>query len=83
MKFIERFDWTNTLLIKNGKQAIEDILVDYHDIFARQKKNIKMTTVFEVQINPKGDKAECNRKPLMPIRLKGDLIVELALMRNY
>ena len=51
MKFIERFDWTITLLIKNEKKTIEDILVDYHDIFARHRKNIQMTTVFEVQIN--------------------------------
>ena len=34
-KFLKRFDRTNTLLTGAGKQAIEDTLVDYHDIFAR------------------------------------------------
>ena len=34
-KFLKRFDRTNTLLTGTGKQAIEDTLVDYHDIFAR------------------------------------------------
>ena len=34
-KFPKRYDWTNTLLTETEKQAIEDTLVDYHDIFAR------------------------------------------------
>ena len=33
-KFLKRLDWTDTLLTKTEKQAIEDILVEYHDIFA-------------------------------------------------
>ena len=34
-KFLKRFDWTETLLTEVEKQAIEDFLVEYHDIFAR------------------------------------------------
>ena len=34
-KFLKRFDWTDTLLTETEKPAIEDILVNYHDIFAR------------------------------------------------
>ena len=34
-KFLKRFDWTDALLTETEKQTIEDILVDYHDIFAR------------------------------------------------
>ena len=34
-KFLKRFDWTDKLLTALEKQAIEDILVEYHDIFAR------------------------------------------------
>ena len=33
-KFFKRFDWTDALLTETEKQTIEDILVDYHDIFA-------------------------------------------------
>ena len=32
--FLKRFDWTDTLLTETEKQAVEDILVEYHDIFA-------------------------------------------------
>ena len=36
-KILERFDRTDTLLTEAEKQAIEYILVDYHDIFARHR----------------------------------------------
>ena len=37
-KFLKRFDCTDTFLTETEKQAIEDIRVDYHDIFARHRK---------------------------------------------
>ena len=39
-KFLERFDWTDTLLTELEQHAIEDILVDYHNNFARHKMDI-------------------------------------------
>ena len=41
MEFLERSDWTDTLLIETEIQAVEDILVDYHDIFARHRMDIE------------------------------------------
>ena len=48
-KFLKRFDWTDTLLTDTEKQAIEDILVEYHDIFARHRMDIGMNTEFKVK----------------------------------
>ena len=39
------------------KQAIEVILVEYHDIFARHRIDIGMNTEFKVKLTPKDDKA--------------------------
>ena len=36
-KFLDNFDWTDTTLRPFEKQHIEDILVQYHDIFARHR----------------------------------------------
>ena len=81
-KFLKRFDWTNTpLLTKTEKQATEDTLVDYHDLFART--DIGMNTEFKVKLTPKDDKAVYSQSLPMPIHLKEDLIVELALMHKY
>ena len=82
-KFLKRFDWTNTLLTEMEKQAIEDILADYHNIFARHRMDIGMNTEIKVKLTPKDDKAVCSQNLPMPIHLKEDLIVELALLHKY
>ena len=54
-KLLKRFDWTDTLLTETKKQAIDDILVDYHDIFARLRMDIGTNTEFKVKLTPKDD----------------------------
>ena len=83
MKFLKRFYWTDTLLTENEKQAVEDILVEYHDIFARHRMDIGINTEFKVKLTTKDDKAVYSQSLPMPIHLKEDLIVELALMHKY
>ena len=82
-EFLKRFDWTETLLTETEKQAVEDVLVEYHDIFARHRMGIGMNTEFKVKLTPKDDKAVYSQSLPMPIHLKEDLIVELALMHKY
>ena len=55
-KFFKRFDWTDILFTETEKQAIEKILVEYHDIFARYRMDIGMNTEFKVKLTPKDDK---------------------------
>ena len=82
-KFLKRFDWIDTLLTEMEKQAIEVILVEYHDIFARHRMDIGINTEFKVKLTPKDDKVVYSQNLPMPIHLKEDLIVELALMHKY
>ena len=82
-EFLKRFDCTDTLLTETEKQAFEDILNEYHDIFARHRMDIGMNTEFRVKLTPKDDKAVYSQSLPMPIHLKEDLIVELALMHKY
>ena len=83
MKFLKRFDWTDTLLTETEKQAVENILVEYHDIFARHRMDIGTNTEFKVRLIPKDDKAVYSQSLPMPIHLKEHLIVELALIHKY
>ena len=83
MEFLKRFDWTDTLLTETEKQAVEDILVEYHDIFARHRMDIGMNTEFKVKLTQKDDKAVYSQSLPMPIHLKEEVIVELALMHKY
>ena len=82
-EFSKRFDWTETLLTETEKQAVEDILVEYHDIFARHRMDIGMNTELKVKLTPKDDKAVYSQSLPLPIHLKEDLIVELDLMHKY
>ena len=82
-KLLKRFDWSDALLTETEKQSFEDILIDYHDIFARHRTDIGMNTEFKVKLTPKDDKTVYSQSLPMPIRLKEYLIVELALMHKY
>ena len=82
-EFLKRFNWTDTLLTETEKQAVENILVEYHDIFARHRMDSGMNTEFKVRLTPKDDKAVYSQCLPMPIHLKENLIHELALMHKY
>ena len=82
-EFLKGFDWTDTLLTEIEKQAVEDILVEYHDIFARHRMDIGMNTEFKVKLTPKDDKTVYSQSLPMPIHLKENLIIELALIHKY
>ena len=70
MEFLKRFDWTDTLLTETEKQAVEDIVVDCHEIFARYRMDIGMNTQFTVKLTPKDDRADYSQNLPMPIQLK-------------
>ena len=59
------------------------MVVDYHDRFARHRMDIGMNTEIRMKLTPKDDKAVYSQNLPMPIHLKEDLIVELALMHKY
>ena len=83
MEFSKRFDWTDTLLTETEKQAVEDTLVEYHDIFARHRMDNGMNTEFKVRLTAKDDRAVYSQSLPMQIQLKEDLIVGLALKHKY
>ena len=83
MEFLKRCDWTDTLLIETEKHAVENILVEYHDIFARHRMENGMNTEFKVRLTPKDDKTVYSQNLPMPVHLKEDSIVELAFLDNY
>ena len=81
-KFLKRFDWTDTLLTEAEKQAIEDILVDYHDIFSRRRVDIGKNAELKMKLTSKDNKAVHSLSLPRPIHKKEDIIVELALMHK-
>ena len=82
-QFLSNFDWTDSTLQSEAKQAVENLLVEFHDIFARHRFDIGINTEFKVQIKPLDNRpAYCQNLPA-PINLKDDILVELALLHKY
>ena len=82
MEFLDRFNWTDTLLTETEKPAVQDNLVEYHDIFARHRMDNVMNTEFKVKLTPKDERAVYSQSLPIPIHLKEDLIVEPTLMHK-
>ena len=83
MKFLSHFDWTDTTLSPFEKQHIEDILVHYHDIFARHRFDIGTNREIKVKLTPNDDRPAYSQSLPSPINLKDDITVELALLHRY
>ena len=75
---LNNFDWTYSMLQREKISRIEDLLVEFHDILARQRFDKGMNEEFKVEITPKGDSPAYSQSLPTPINLKEDILVELA-----
>ena len=83
VKFQENFDWKDSTLTTEDKVKIEDLLVEFHDIFARHSIDIGMNEEFKVKLTPKDDSPAYSQNLPAPINLKEDILVELAMLHKY
>ena len=82
-QFLSNFDWTNSTLQPNAKQAVENLLVEFHDIFARHRFDIGINTEFKVQLTPLDNRPAYSQSLPAPTNLKDDILVEQALLHKY
>ena len=83
IKFLTMFNWTDSLITGKDRDSLENTIVKFHDIFARHRLDIGMNTQFKVYLTPQHDKPIYTQSLPVPINLKEDLTVELALMHRY
>ena len=82
-QFLSNFDWTGSTLHQDAKQAVENPLVEFHDIFARYRFDIGIKTEFKEQLTPLDNRPAYSQSLPAPINLKDDILVELALLHKY
>ena len=82
-QFLNNFDRADSLLQQNEITRIGDLLVEFHDNFARHRFDIDMNDLFKVKLTPKDDSPAYSQNLLTPINLKGDILVKLALLDRY
>ena len=82
-QFLSNFDWKDSTLQPEAKQAVENLLVEFHDIFARHSFDIGINTEFKVQLTPLNTRPAYSQSIPAAINLKDDILVELALLQKY
>ena len=82
-QFLSNFNWTDSTLQLDVKQAVEDLLVEFHDIFARHRFAIGINTEFKLQLTPLDKRPAYSQSLPAPINLKDDILVELAFLHKY
>ena len=82
-QFLSNFDWTDSTLQQKTKQAVENLLVEFHDIFARHRFDIGINTEFKVQLTSLDNRPAYSQSLPAPINLRDDILVELALLHKY
>ena len=82
-QFLSKYNWTDSTLQLDAKQAAEDLLVEFHDISARHRFYNGINTDFKVQLTPLDNRPAYSQSLPAPINLKDDILVELALLHKY
>ena len=82
-EFLDMFEWEGTQFNAEQREHINELLVKYHDIFARHRFDIRGNNEFKVKLTPTHDDPVYKKSPPTPVHIKEDLKVELALLQYY
>ena len=82
-QFLPNFNWTDSTLDTEARKAIEELLGEFHDIFARQRFHIGINNNFKVKLTPIDESPAHSHSLPTPINSKEDIIVELSLLHKY
>ena len=81
--FLSNFDWTDTTLNADERKQIEEILIEFYDIFARHRFDLGTNCEFKVKLTPNDDRPAYSQSLPTPINNKDDITVKLALLHKY
>ena len=77
------FQWEGSQIEGNDRKQPKQTIVEYNDIFALHQLDIGINNSFKVKLTPKDERPIYTQSLPLPINLKEDLTVELALMHRY
>ena len=81
--FLDMFQWEGSQIEGNDRKQLEQTIIEYNDIFARHRLDIGINNNFKVKLTLKDEHPIYTQSLPVPINLKEDLTVELALMHRY
>ena len=81
--FLPKFNRADSLITGEDREILESAIKHFNYIFARHRHDIGTNTQLKVSLTAKDDKPVYTQSLAVPINLKEDLTVELALMHRY
>ena len=81
--FLSWFNWDNSQLGHNKKQRIEQLLVKFRQLFARNPVDIVSKTDFRVEFMPRPDKPIYAQSLKTPSNMKTEILVKVAQIQEY
>ena len=81
--FLQQFPWTNSVFNDSQKRTVEDLLLQFHHIFARHRLDIGANHDFKVKLTPENNDPMYTQGPPTPIHLRDEVLVELALLQYW
>ena len=79
--FLKQFDCSKSALTAEQIQEMQELLVDYNDIFAKHRFDVGYNTELKVKLTPAHDLPVYVQSPPTPIHMGDEILVELALMQ--
>ena len=74
MSDLTNFDWTGSMLLPAEIARMENLLVEFHDTFARHRFDIVMNEDFKVKLTTEDDSPACSQSLPTLINLKEDIL---------
>ena len=82
-KFLQRFEWKDSVLNEAQKQQVEELLVEFSEIFAKHRFDVGYNSEITMKLTPEHDQPVYTQSPPTPIHLREELQVELALLQHF
>ena len=79
-QFLSNFDWTDSTLELDAKQAVDAVVVEFYDVFARRRFDNGNNMEF---LTPLHGGPAYNQTLPVPNQFKDGILVELALLHQY
>ena len=82
-QFLCNFDWTDSTLEFEAKQTVEDLFVEFHDIFERHRFDIGIKTEFTAQLTSFDNRPAYSQGLPAPINFNVNILVEISILHKY
>ena len=83
LTFMESFKWENSVLTEDQRSKVEDLLVDFSDIFAKHRFNVGYNSDLKFKLKTENTRPLYTQGPRTPMHLRHELTVDIALMHYY